>query len=323
MKKLSCLLFLFVVIACSSTQKNPFNQTLIDAEKNNEQLVLVKGLLVSKHEVTISEYRSFLISLKNSFGLDSALTHYPSFEQVQNLRMHWINSTCNAVEQDSVFDRMTSIIFIHPAYYDYPIANIKYEDAKAYCVWKTKEEAFKMLVKEGILKESGNAIYEDSHGPTITELYDKFMKSNFPQVIDRQTEFRKVRVDDYLQFEQYDLPSRREWEYFVGNRLKRHKWYQKIDSFDIALNLENFEDCHHNNLQAMRNLYTNEFGIKGAIDNVSEILNNKEGIVGGNPTLQWRDSVNSWYRPYVKNTPYLGFRTIVKLKPWDVNLNLY
>lgn len=173
----------------------------------------------------------------------------------------------------------------HPAYRNYPVVGISYEQANVYCKWRTERVHAFIEVKEGKRK------IEDINGPYTGEL--KF---------------------------EYRLPSKQEWEALaiVGFDAKlKEKQLKKSPYLYNTISTKGIKDQGYDNADVTAPVVSyipNKLGIYNLIGNVSEMINEK-GIAKGS---SWRthDENMSVFNDEKYNGPSssLGFRCVCVMK---------
>lgn len=103
--------------------------------------------------------------------------------------------------------------FTHPAYAEYPVVGVSWEQAVEYCKWRTDRVNEHMLAEEGIIEMTGDQSGESSF---TTEAYSagKYTPTDGKSpVTDAEGNARKATVEDGYMNEDYRLPTEAEWEY--------------------------------------------------------------------------------------------------------------
>jgi len=190
----------------------------------------------------------------------------------------------------------------HPAYSDYPVVGVTWNQAKKYCSWRTDRVNEMLLINKGILNPSPDGKDSDVF-TTDAYLAGQYQGNVRKNVKDYATGGeRSVRFTDGILVPSYRLPTEAEWEYAAlalqGNRTsesdelisdrKIYPWngtsarYQKRDKYqgDFLANFKrsrgdymgtagNLNDNAHITAPVRSN-FPNDFGLYNMGGNVSE-----------------------------------------------------
>lgn len=121
----------------------------------------------------------------------------------------------------------------HPAYQDYPVVGVTWEQAQEYCSWRTDRVNEHILRQKGALVDYKSIAQSQSRPgePFNTDIYlngqyqgegidgDRMPRDNSPNAADGAR--RPIRMEDGVLKQPYRLPTEAEWEYaalgLIGN----------------------------------------------------------------------------------------------------------
>ena len=221
----------------------------------------------------------------------------------------------------------------HPAYKNYPVVGVSWQQATDYCAWRTDRVNERILIEACIIKEDMDQ-FDD--GVFTTEAYlrgyyegtvIKGKKNLTNKNYGSGEDTRIVKLEDGLLLPSYRLPTEAEWEYaalgYVGNTTDENLSDRKIypwsgsslrnssknnqgkimanfkrgrgDNMGIAGNLNDQADI----TAAVRSYLPNDYGIYDMAGNVSEwVMDVYRPVIEQTATADHRSFRGNVYKTY-------------------------
>lgn len=188
--------------------------------------------------------------------------------------------------------------FSNPSFQNYPVVGISYQQAKAYCEWRTDRVAENILIHKGILKKN-----EDSPKLNILE----------------------TSSEHGIYLPTFRLPTEEEWEIIASGGLnieehplgftpssisnKSTNTYQHNARYPDRTYYKD-EDTDNNITAPVQSFLPNNFGIYNSVGNVAEMVH-ESGISKGGSYCHGIEACAIENRIiYAKPEKWLGFRCV-------------
>ncbi|MCL2413333.1 MAG: formylglycine-generating enzyme family protein [Bacteroidales bacterium] len=167
--------------------------------------VTVSSFYMDEVEVRNIDYNEYLWWLERIFGQD--------FPEV--VRRAWPDELAWR-RVDAYVEHMVEFYFQHPAFNDYPVVGVTWEQAMEYSLWRTDRLNENILIRLGFL-QFDPAQTPDNHFNTAAFLAGQYvglvrrqLPNNDPNAPER---VRSVQLRDGILMPNFRLPTEAEWEY--------------------------------------------------------------------------------------------------------------
>ncbi len=144
----------------------------------------------------------------------------------------------------------------HPAYADYPVVGVSWEQANKYCAWRTDRVNENILYEKGIIELTVNDQNERENFNTEAYLYGQVEVTDGPEPLDdlgNDGQTRRVRQDDGILLPSYQLPTEAQWEFaaygLIGNTLDERMADRRIFPWNSHV-LRNSDDANRGKMMA-------------------------------------------------------------------------
>ncbi len=163
--------------------------------------VTVSSFYMDETEVSNSGWRLYTDWLKNT---------YVSYPQVV---LDALPDSLVWREELAYNEPFVETYFRHPAYDDYPVVGVSWEQVEDYCVWRTDRVNEMLLIERGILNPSPDAKDSDvfTSGSYLAGQYQGNVRKNLKDYSTGGE--RPVSFTDGILIPSFRLPSEAEWEY--------------------------------------------------------------------------------------------------------------
>ncbi|MBR5832557.1 MAG: SUMF1/EgtB/PvdO family nonheme iron enzyme [Bacteroidales bacterium] len=258
---------------------------------NTQHTVTVSSFYMDETEVRNVDYREYIYWLNRAYG-----SEYP--EYVRNA----YPDTNAWREKLRYAEPMVEYYFQTPNYNDYPVVGVSWEQASAYCIWRSNRVNEKIAIDAGILPLDFTDLRGESAFQTdvyFAGLYRGETKQEMENLDPAAGgEPRRVNKADGIFLPNYRLPTEAEWEFaalgmvgaMVDGRIVEHRVYpwngQSVRSAEkdyYGQFLANFKRSRGDNMGVAGDLndgyvytapvrwyFPNDYGLYNMAGNVSE-----------------------------------------------------
>lgn len=188
------------------------SEDIINSWNNTPRRVTVSSFYMDQYEVSNAAWKEYLWWLSLVF------------KNTPNIKQEATPDTLVWARALSYNDKMINNYLRHPAYNDYPVVGVSWEQAKDYCLWRTDRVNEALLVWMEIMEPVDYVAIKamETQEEVINNVFStrKYLSAagyNPPRGEGALTNVygdeKKVGVEDGILFPEYRLPTEAEWEY--------------------------------------------------------------------------------------------------------------
>ena len=180
---------------------------------NVPKRVTVSSFYLDETEVTNKDYMEYLFWIKRVYN-----SSYPE------VYLKSLPDTLVWRDKLGYNEPFVTNYLRHPAYVNYPVVGVSWEQANDFCTWRTDRVNERILINAGILKEDPEQVDDNTFNTEayLAGQYDG-IEGRLLRNLDPSTgeKFRKVKMTDGILLPNYRLPTEAECEFaalgYVGN----------------------------------------------------------------------------------------------------------
>ena len=190
---------------------------------NVPRRVTISSFYLDETEVTNADYLEYLFWTKRMYN-----NSYPEvYKKILPDTLVWRDKL-------GYNEPFVNAYLRHPAYRNYPVVGVSWQQATDYCAWRTDRVNERILIDAGILKEDKDG----DQGDDNTFNTEAYLKGQYEGVVKRNPKnltnenygsgekTRIIRMEDGLLLPDYRLPTEAEWEFaalgYVGNTIEEN-----------------------------------------------------------------------------------------------------
>lgn len=169
---------------------------------NVSRRVTVSSFYMDETEISNTDYREYMYWTARVFG-----------ETYPEVWKRTLPDTLVWREELTFNEPLVETYLRHPAYDDYPVVGVSWNQAVDYCKWRTDRVNEAILIKKGVLNVNPDQKDQDNFNTEAYLLgkYQGSVRKNLPDL--RTGGERHVRLEDGIVLPEYRLPTEAEWEY--------------------------------------------------------------------------------------------------------------
>ncbi len=169
---------------------------------NVSRRVTVSSFYMDETEISNTDYREYMFWTNRVFG-----------ETYPEVWRRTLPDTLVWREELTFNEPLVETYLRHPAYDDYPVVGVSWNQAVDYCKWRTDRVNEAILIKKGVLNVNPDQKDQDNFNTEAYLLgkYQGNVRKNLPDL--RNGGERHARLEDGITLPEYRLPTESEWEF--------------------------------------------------------------------------------------------------------------
>lgn len=257
MKKLSLALVVMAAITASFTVQTKKQFTPPGTVQINDTL------FADECEIDNFSWQEYELAMATAYG--------------KNSKQHMATLPDTLVWRDNLSynEPYVEYYYRHPAYRNYPVVGVSYEQAVAYCKWRTERVKMFMTVAK------------------------KYSVMNFEYRLPTKTEWEKLAETSAG---------------FINNGGRNEKGQYRLNCISTDAAIKSPTNDNADVTAPVRSYYKNLFGIYNMTGNVAEMVSEKGICKGGGWRNNIEECRIGLDKEYTKPTAWLGFRCICVIK---------
>lgn len=288
-------------------------QDVMSAHNSQPRRVTVTSYYMDETEVTNADYREWLYWINRVFEENKAV-------YVDALPDTLVWRRPLAYNEPYVENYLR-----HPAYAEYPVVGVNWNQAAKYCNWRTDRVNEMLLIRDGIISSEGLLDQKESNNfNTEAYLYGQFdVEDGATPMKDlaNEGEPRRVNQSDGVMLPKYELPTEAQWEFaalgLIGNTQDERMSDRKIFPWNSHV-VRNADEAYRGRMMANFVRGNGDYmGTAGALNDKGDITVDVHSYWPNDYGLYcMAGNVNEWTRDvYRQNT----FQDADELNPFRGN----